>query len=717
MFEFLKSGAAGLLIVLAAVLAWRSASRWPLKRSWIPLSLRVAALLLIALLLFYPTLVTTREVIEKPSLLLLVDESASMALPASAQDTAVATATTRADLAKTIYGELKTRHSKSFRINTLAFSAFQREVKELGQANGEGSDLGGAVRKAISTKSVDHVRGAFLISDGRMTRGEDPRIWARQSPFPIHTTRLGPTELNYTDVSVEELTAPEVAFRDGDVPFKIRLSAHGPKEALKKRVAVVLYEGDREVAREVISPGERQNIEMTHRPLQSGFLAYKVKVTPLDGELTTLNNETSTSLLVEDEPRRLLLLSGSPSAELAFFRRSLAGDPRFRLVVRIGPRKNEVVKVSVADLTSASLVVLHKFEKSHYDEQFIDGLAGYVQHGGALLLIGNGEKQAKDLLASPLGNLLPFGKINENRKVNLRASAVVDKLYQFHPLIRVLPHPQANLHAWRSVPPILPGAALEVREKPGIFEAGDRPGFVLTHFISRAGRIPGLMYRSFGSGVLVYLNTEESWRWKLALGLAATKVDVYGGLYHNIVSWAADRGRGVGMKLSTSRRRYYLGTPVTLFLEDYVSSLPVGKEGFTVKMSYVDGAKDEAIIPLEPTKMGWRGEFSPRRPGHLKLSFNSPEGKEVKTHVVIVRKGEEFRQPAADGRLLRDVAILSSGKSLGPNSSPLDIDLNDKPIVETLRSSIFWLDEWLVLFALLLLLCAEWTSRRLLMRI
>ncbi len=716
MFEFLKGGAAALLLVLAALLALRSARRWPWKRAWLPLALRLVILGLVALLLFYPTLVTTRELIEKPSLLLLVDESASMTLPASVGTGNVSTAT-RAASAKEMHSELVQQHAKSFRVTTLSFSSDQQEVSTVGSSMGEGSDLGGAVRKAISLKSVDHVRGAFLISDGRATRGEDPRIWARQSPFPIHTARLGPTSLSYVDVSVEELSAPEVAFRDGDVPFKIRLLAHGTKEQLQKRVAVVLYEGDREVAREVVSPGERNLLEMVHRPLESGFLSYKVKVTPLEGELTTMNNETSTSLLVEDEPRRLLLLSGAPSAELGFFRRSLAGDPRFRIAAKMSAKKGEKVKVAAADLTATSLVVLHSFSADHYEESFVTALAGYVKSGGALLLLGNGVAQAKALLVSPLGDLLPFGKVNEKRAVAIRSATAVDKLYQFHPLIRVLPHPQANLHAWRSVPPILPGAPLELSGKPGIFEAGERPGFVLTHFVSRAGRIPALMYRAFGAGVLVYMNTEESWRWKLALGLAASKIDVYGGLYHNIVSWAADRGRGVGMKLVTSRRRYYLGTPVSLFLEDYISALPVGKDGYTIEASYVDGSGPSETVPLQATKMGWRGEFSPKSPGHLRLTFKAPDGSEVKTHIVVVRKGEEFRNPAADARMLRDVAVLSSGKSLGPNDSPLAIDLNDKPIVETLRSSIFWLDEWLVLFILLVLLCAEWTSRRLLMRI
>jgi len=704
--DVVKGALALVLVAAAAHLAWSSARRWAWRRSWLPLALRWTVLGLTALLLFHPPLVTTRELVHKPALLLLVDTSASMSLPAGEGTTG-----TRADAARRRHDALERRYADAFRVVTMPFAETADEGSLDGRPFGEGTDMGAAVRRAVATRAVEQVRAVFLIGDGRATRGEDARIWARQSTVPIHTVRVGPLAMDPTDVAVESFEAPEVAFRDGDVTFTVRLSARGPAAALDKRVPVVLYEGADEVAREVVSPGRQTELELHHRPLHSGFVAYGVKVGSLDGELTDVNNQTATAVMVEDEPRRVLLCSGAPSAELGFFRRSMAGDPRFRVDARVTGRKGERVPVGPADLSTAALVVIHGFTLDAYDSAVLVALADYVRSGGALLFIGNGVRQAVDGLASPLGDLLPFGKVAEKRVLTARSLPALDETYQFHPLVRILSHPQANLQAWRNVPPLLPGAVVDTT---------GRGGFTLFSYVSREGRVPGLMYRTFGAGVLVYLNGEETWRWKLAVGLAATKVDVYGGLFHNIVGWSADRRRGGGRTLVTSRLRYQVGEPVTTVLEDYRGVLPTGQGALVLHGAYEDDAGRPGpafTVPLQPTNVGWRADVTPTRPGRLRLTFRAPDGTETVRRLMVVRRGEEFREPAADGRLLADVATFSSGHALGPHDSPLAIDLNDRPVVEILRTSIFWLDEPIVLFLLLLLLCAEWTLRRLFMRV
>lgn len=333
-----------LAVCAVVLLAWYAAgSRRRLSSGrWIAATLLMAAALALPLgLLLNPTWVERLPPPEgKPRLVVLLDASASMRTHDASEHR------TRFEEAAAIAAAIDKKLGDRFEVALREFSGSSGKVQPIDasqlsstEPNGRSTDLALAISSGLE---ADRPQGQaiVLLSDGIDNAGEETRVLAEAEKAkalaaPIYTRTLG-GQAAVRDMAIEAELPQDVAFVGQKVPIRARLTAQGLAGAVA-RVSLVA-EGNTVEKREIpITGSGPYDFEFQTQHAKSGVYRYELRVEPMPGEATTVNNTAAYALRVLDEPIRILLLEGKPYWDAKFLTRTLLSDPAVELtsVVRL----------------------------------------------------------------------------------------------------------------------------------------------------------------------------------------------------------------------------------------------------------------------------------------------------------------------------------------------------------------------------------------------
>ena len=370
--------------------------------------LRALALALIIAALANPSF--TREDREPlPSVaVLVVDKSASQ----NFGDRAAQTAAARAELTERL------KRIPGLELRTV----------EAGQSDGEsdGTRLFTALAQAFADVPPEQVAGAILLTDGRV---HDAPAEASALGFtaPVHALVTGhPAE---RDRRVVLVSAPRfgivgqqqiVSFRIEDVG-----APRGSAEVLISR------DGDL-LERRTVRSGEQVRVQV---PIpHAGPNIVEIEASPLESELTPLNNRTVVPIEGVRDKLRVLLVSGEPHAGERTWRNLLKSDANVDLVhftILRPPEKQDGTPINELSLIAFPTRELfqqkiNEFQLIIFDRYarqgvlpmiYFDNIARYVREGGAVLIAaGPDYASPTSLWRTPLEPLLPAepsGQITE----------------------------------------------------------------------------------------------------------------------------------------------------------------------------------------------------------------------------------------------------------------------------------------------------------------
>src|SRR6478735_1750383 len=181
-------------------------------------------------------------------------------------------------------------------------------VVEAGQADGEtdGTRLFTALSSALSDVPTDRVAGAFLITDGRVhdVPGE---AGALGFAAPVHALITG--HKDERDRRVVLVTAPRFAIVGQTQTITFRVDDQGAPATPAQ--VTVRRDGDVIESRNVRAGAPVSvSVPIPH----AGANIVEIEASPLDGELTTVNNRAVVSIDGVRDKLRVLLVSGEPHA-------------------------------------------------------------------------------------------------------------------------------------------------------------------------------------------------------------------------------------------------------------------------------------------------------------------------------------------------------------------------------------------------------------------
>jgi hypothetical protein len=319
---------------------------------------------------------------------------------------------------------------------------------EAGQADGEtdGTRLFNALTSALSDVPHDRVAGALIVTDGRV---HDVPTDAASLGFaaPVHALITG--RANERDRRVVLVTTPRFGIVGQAQTISYRVEDQGASTGTAQ--ITVRRDGETIDTRSV-RVGQQVNVSV---PIpHPGANIVEIEASPLENELTLINNRAVVSIDGVRDKLRVLLVSGEPHAGERTWRNLLKSDASVDLVhftILRPPEKQDGTPINELSLIAFPTRELfqqkiNEFQLIIFDRYarqgvlpvlYFDNIARYVRAGGAVLIAaGPDYASPTSLWRTPLESVLPAEPSGRTTDQPFRAT--LSDLGKRHPVTRGL---------------------------------------------------------------------------------------------------------------------------------------------------------------------------------------------------------------------------------------------------------------------------------------
>ena len=290
---------------------------------------------------------------------------------------------------------------------------------EAGQADGEtdGTRLFAAMSAALSDVPQDRVAGVIFITDGRV-HDVPADTAALGFAAPVHALITGHS--NERDRRVVLTAAPRFGIVGQTQTISFRIEDQGGGGGTAR--VTVRRDGETIENRNVrVGADVSLNVQVPH----AGPNIVEIEASPLENELTAINNRAVVSIDGVRDKLRVLLVSGEPHAGERTWRNLLKSDASVDLVhftILRPPEKQDGTPIN--ELSLIAFPTRELFQQKINDFQLIifdryarqgvlpviyfDNIARYVRQGGAVLVAAGPDYASQtSIWRTPLDVILP----------------------------------------------------------------------------------------------------------------------------------------------------------------------------------------------------------------------------------------------------------------------------------------------------------------------
>ena len=695
--------AAGVVLVLFALWAYRrTLPPLSLPRRTVLASLRIAGFAMIVFFALDPSIMTRSESSRVPVIPVLVDISRSMSIDDAG-------GVSRINAAVSAAGRI-TRAIGGARVEILPFAAglhgMEVSPDSIPHADGEGTDIYGAIDGAERRYADDNLAALIVISDGRITRGMKGRHFA--ASVPLFAVAVGDT-LEGADLSVDRVEYERTVYTGTRerISAVIRYSSAGGQSVL-----VELFDGGRVVDSFRTGPLDGTGLVeagLKYVPSEEGIRSMEVRVTPVDGEVTEGNNREMFRVNALKDRVGILFFDGSPDWNMTFLRRICEGSKRLRLDTVL-PASGGGYRIQGggkwefpgnSDGLSRYDLVIVGGGGTFPSAREAEALSGYIAAGGAVLFI-----------ASERSPLLSHGALTILRKalpVTVAGSPRISTGdYSVVPgATGDTPWLPDMLGSGNNALPPLSGAVEGLSPT-----AGAQVPLLLT---GNGSERPFLVVEQKERGISAVLLGFPVWRWKLAGEKGA---DAYDGLFGGLIQYLAEGRKAPAIDVQTDRTAYRTGeTPrITVFPSTQRAGENIRGE---VVATGGDGVPVETFVPEPDPEIpgAWSAALGNLPPGdytiRVKAGGSDPAAAEGSASFAIEPLSVEMLRTSGDAGLLGRITAASGGMIVRLEEVEKlagMIDLEEDTLVSTsvrkIRGKVWFFAAIILVFA------AEWLLRK-----
>jgi uncharacterized membrane protein len=515
--------AAALLLGLGlwlAVLFRRQRSQHSIRRTAALVLPKAGVALLLVMAYFDPVWKVVRNPNETRKIAVLVDSSSSMQVPDAAEGT-------RAARSAKLLEELKDKLHPAIACDVYEFN---REVKPYSGDSAttdsiRETDLGAALMTMADKPDIAKYLGVVAITDG----GDELIQNARLPEVPVYVAGVGSDPEGWDDLAIASVDAPAVVEMQSKftVAAEVVIRRGSDRLAPKQTQAQVLLEeraGDGWLIRasgQIDLRMERQRLELnTESPAERGPRDYRLRIDPLEGELSGLNNVRIFSVEIGRDKLPVLLFAQEVDWDFSTVRRELARDPSLalttlyrisedRFVVQDNRQEGDQVleagfptEKKVLDLYKC--IILGSFPASQWQPAQMQTLLEYVRQGGAVIFLGGSSSYASGGYgATALEPLFPWRLDSGGRELRTGQFAVnVPVAATNHRIVSDMAKSLARdsgpkIQSLNSTGPLRSGAVV-------LLEAG------------AGGSMPVVALQHYGQGYCMAIATDTLWKWPKA---------------------------------------------------------------------------------------------------------------------------------------------------------------------------------------------------------
>jgi len=603
------------------------------------------------------------------------------------------------------------------------------------------SDLATAIEDGVVSATSKENLHVVLFTDGQHNvDGASPLEMARQFKdrgVAIHAVGLG-TVVPARDLAVLKTDAPgsvypdarltgQVILHDGmppGKPFKVRIEHKGRVVWQQDFVTAQKLQKlpfDFPIKEIVTAEQAVQSRDIRYANLP---LAFNIVVPPIEGEMKDDNNVGILRVNIVTQKPRILVIDGRPRWEFRYLRNLLERDKRWEANIVLcdwaggrpilGARGNVAGRFPVRRelLFQYQLIILGDVPPSVFTVGEMQWIRDYVQfNGGGLIFIDGRMERLVNFAGSPLFDLFPVRFWGEralssmNMRVRFRSAGGAQA-----PLM-LAANTADNLTIWNDLPG--PRWAAVTEALPG--------AETLLEIVKGNSVVPGLVFRRWGAGRVLYSAFDETWRWRFNIG------DRHHQRYWNqVAKWIMEPPFAVQdayIAMDSGPTIYDVGDTAEIRVR-------IMNPELARKFQLQPKLKPEAILlrdgrvfgtfPLEadPESFTYRARSVPLEPGDYEVRVRLPgvpdEAIKASTaFTVAINPFGELGRLHCDELLLRQVASDSGGDYYREEEMRRLIDtlgpVSDRR--EVVEEIVLWQSYWWFV-PIMLLLSAEWILRR-----
>lgn len=310
--------------------------------------------------------VTTICVLLMSPLLRSVDTQTQKPVIVLAQDASESVGASLTDEQKTAYAaemaQLQAALSDKFEVKTYQFGDQVREGMD-GEYKDKKTNITAALSEIYDVYSNQNLGGVVLATDGIYNEGSNPIYTGNKLAVPIYAVALGDTTPQ-RDLLLRRVSHNRIAYLGDKFTIQADIAARNCEGTTTNLTVSSIEDGTVRNLQQITIPINRADFFTTRELIldanRSGVQRYRLTLSQVAGEATTVNNVKDIFVDVLDARQKILLLANSPHPDLSALRQSILTNKNYQVEVAYAGSFSG----NVADY---DMVVLHQLPSTAND--------------------------------------------------------------------------------------------------------------------------------------------------------------------------------------------------------------------------------------------------------------------------------------------------------------------------------------------------------------
>jgi len=401
-------------ILTGAFYAWLMYRKEPLLNDlskWtgrLIISTRFLMVSLLAFLLLGPMIRTFRREVEKPIIILALDESKSII---NSKDSI-----SRKEQIKNDFEKINSALKSDYDVRQFAFGDHVSE--NIGYNFQDRSSNFTQLYNYLDVQFANRNVGAIVMAtDGLFNEGANPVYGPARLKVPVYSLALGDSTVR-KDVFISRVNHNKIAFLGNNFPLEVMVDA---KQAAGSRSILTVEEDSLIVfsrALEISGSNYHSSIPAFIDAKSKGIHHYKIKLSAVEGELTLINNQYDVFVEVVEQKQKVLVLFAAPHPDIAVLRQSIESNLNYEITIvkadeftgRVGDY-NLLILHNIPSATGNESALLGKINETGVSTWSILGASTQINafnNGKFGINISQANGQLNDVQASPVENFSLF---------------------------------------------------------------------------------------------------------------------------------------------------------------------------------------------------------------------------------------------------------------------------------------------------------------------
>ena len=649
---------------------------------WGLMAFRFLSIFFIAFLLLGPLMKMINRKVEKPFIILALDNSESVT---ANKDSAFF----RKDI-PSIIQKIKNELQGDYEVKTYTFGKKFQAGNDLNFKEKQ-TDISSVFDEINNAYSNQNLGAIILATDGIYNEGNNPLYSSKEVKTPVFTIALGDTN-QHKDLLIKNVKHNQLVFQGNMSPLQIDVNAFGC--ANQNSTLNVEHNGQIVFSKKVDVNAQNffTSISLEVDAKESGMQHYIITLSKLVGEITYANNRADVFVNVINGKQKILLLAQSPHPDLAAYKQAIESNENYQVVLKF------INDFNPQNLSEYNLAILHQ----------LPGLRGE----------GNGViKQFKDkkipllyILGSQTG-INVFNTIEPSLNISTNQNSTNDALLAANPTFSLFTLSEDELSVLKKFPPLQsPFGRYNLKGESSVLFK-QQIGYIKTDF-------PLIFFSKNAENKVGFICGEGFWKWRL-YDAELSKQKVSQELVGKMVQYLASKEDKSLFRISNLKKRFDENESVQFDAEVYnesyelINTLDVqiaikNSQGKTFNYTFSKTEKSYALnVGLMPV-----GNYI------YDATVNIGNKTErLKGTFTVLPLQVEFLQTVADHQLLNQLSAQSEGKLFYPNQADeliktIKQNASIKPIIYKQEEVKSWINLKWIFFIVLGFLTVEWFVRK-----